>query len=95
MAPSALAMETLELLPTVPAGVAAFGTKLCADLAELVNISGAVYGLLASLAAAVYYSKGAVWFIAGWTILYGTHPTSMHPRVSACFVLHVLQVLGC
>jgi hypothetical protein len=54
--------------------VVAFGTKLCSDLATFGSITGAFYGLLASLAAAVYFSKAVVWFCGGWALLYGTPP---------------------
>jgi hypothetical protein len=74
LAPAALAAEVLSILPAVPAAVVAFGTKLCKDLASYVNISGAFYGLLATLAAAVYASKAVVWFCGAWALLYGGHP---------------------
>lgn len=72
LAPATLAAEALKLLPIGPAAIASFGTILCKAVESVVNVKGAYYFLLASLAASIYYEVGALWVCTALLVTYGT-----------------------
>jgi hypothetical protein len=72
----------------VPAAIVAFGTDACNKLAGRFEVDGAYYILLATLAAAVYYNYGAVWFCAAYVANSGARrPLSLLARANACISL--------
>lgn len=67
------------MMTAVQASVVAFGSNLCSRIAGHINIKGAFYVLLATLALAVYNNYATLWYCSGFALLTGTPAASGQP----------------